>query len=318
MYAWCVLAFNIGVVLWGAYVRATGAGAGCGNHWPLCNGEVAPRPQSVEMLIEFTHRVTSGIALLAIAGLVIWAFGAFPRGALARTAAALSGAFIITEALVGAALVLLQLVAHDQSAARAWWISLHLTNTFLLLGVLALTAWWATTGEVRHPIRMNWLLASALGGLILLGISGAIAALGDTLFPASSVAAGVRQEFSSSAHLFIRLRVFHPFIAVGAIALLLFAIVRSLREKKNPTAQRLATGIGMLAFAQLMLGAINVAMLAPVGMQLVHLLFADLLWISVVLFAADTALPPVRATAAAQWKNALIASNSVRNSSSSG
>ena len=42
-FAWAVLGWNILVVLWGAYVRASGSGAGCGNHWPFCNGEVVPR-----------------------------------------------------------------------------------------------------------------------------------------------------------------------------------------------------------------------------------------------------------------------------------
>ncbi len=42
-YAWGVLLWNVLVALWGAYVRATGSGAGCGSHWPTCNGEILPR-----------------------------------------------------------------------------------------------------------------------------------------------------------------------------------------------------------------------------------------------------------------------------------
>src|SRR5690242_7259905 len=156
-YAWGVLAYNVATVLWGAYVRATGSGAGCGNHWPLCNGEMMPRAAKIETLIEFTHRASSGVALLAVVGLLIWAFRAFPRGHMVRTGAVLASVFIVTEALIGASLVLLEHVAGNKSLGRAWSLSLHLINTFTLLAVLALTAWWASGGkpiQLRHRGRI--------------------------------------------------------------------------------------------------------------------------------------------------------------------
>src|ERR1035437_1911752 len=119
-YAWAVLGFNVLVVLWGAYVRATGSGAGCGNHWPMCNGEVIPRAPRIATIIEFTHRVTSGIALVAIAGLVFWAFRAYPARHRVRLGAVFSGVFILTEALIGAGLVLFEHVAKNASNARAF------------------------------------------------------------------------------------------------------------------------------------------------------------------------------------------------------
>ena len=78
-YAWAVLGFNLLVILWGAFVRATGSGAGCGSHWPLCNGEVLPRAPALATLIEFSHRLTSGVALLLVIGLVVGAWRGFPR-----------------------------------------------------------------------------------------------------------------------------------------------------------------------------------------------------------------------------------------------
>ena len=71
-FAWFVLAWNVVVILWGAYVRATGSGAGCGAHWPLCNGEVVPRAPTAAMLIEFSHRLSSGLALVAVIVLAVW------------------------------------------------------------------------------------------------------------------------------------------------------------------------------------------------------------------------------------------------------
>jgi len=293
-YAWAVLAFNVLVVLWGAYVRATGSGAGCGNHWPMCNGEVVPRTPQIATLIEFTHRVTSAMALFAIAGLLIWAFRAYPRGHRIRLGAVLSGVFILTEALIGAGLVLFQHVAQNESTARAFSLSIHLVNTFTLLAVLALTAWWAAGGA---PVLLNkanapkWLLGLSLAGLIVLGISGAIAALGDTLFPVKSMAAGFSQDFSPTAHLFVRLRVFHPGIAVLAIGFVLYAVGRIMKQMPTPAIQNLGLTVMGLSFLQLILGAINLGLLAPVPMQLIHLAAADLLWIATVLFAAAVFRP---------------------------
>ncbi len=285
IYAWAVLAYNIGVVLWGAFVRATGSGAGCGNHWPTCNGDVVPRAPQLATIIEYTHRATSGIALMAVVGLVIWAFRAFPRGHRVRLGAVLSGAFILSEALIGAGLVLFEHVAKNASTARAFSLSIHLINTFALLAVLALTAWWASGGAPLK--RVQWLPAAALAGLIISGVSGAITALGDTLFPAKSLAAGLAQDFSPAAHLFVRLRVFHPFIAVAAAALLVFAVARTM-----PRSNRLGIAVIGMTAIQLLLGALNLVLLAPVAMQLIHLFTADLLWIAAVLFTAT----PMRTT----------------------
>ena len=225
-YAASVLAYNLMVVLWGAYVRATGSGAGCGNHWPLCNGQVLPQGQLTATLIEFTHRASSGIDLVLVAGLVVWAFRLFPRGHLARLGATLSAVFLATEALIGAALVKLEHVAHNASVGRAYSLSTHLINTLTLLACLTLTVWWARGGgrlRLRGPVA--WLAIPAVGLVVLAGISGAIAALGDTLFPATSLAAGLRQDFDPAANIFLRLRLFHPVLAVAAAGWIAFIAV---------------------------------------------------------------------------------------------
>ncbi|MBS1876845.1 MAG: COX15/CtaA family protein [Acidobacteria bacterium] len=287
-FAWGVLAYNIFVVVWGAFVRATGSGAGCGNHWPMCNGQVVPRAPQLATLIEFAHRATSGIDLIAIVILVVWAFRAYPKGHRVRLGAALSGFFIVTEALIGAGLVLFEHVAKNASTARAFSLSIHLMNTFTLLAVLALTAWWASGGAPISPRPAHQgLLVAALAGLVVLGISGAITALGDTLFPVTSLSAGFSQDFSPTAHLFVRLRVFHPGIAIAATVFLLFAVGRVMKQSPGQGTQKLGLAVMALAFIQLMIGALNLALLAPVSMQLVHLALGDFLWIATVLFTAE-------------------------------
>ena len=193
--AWLVLGWNIAVVLWGAFVRATGSGAGCGAHWPLCNGEVLPRAPALETMIELTHRVTSGVALLAVVYLAFRVFAAKPARHPARQAAAASVLFILSEAAVGAGLVLFRLVADNESVARALFMGVHLMNTFVLLACLALTAHWSSNDvRPRLATRRAWPLATAAAALLLVGTSGAIAALGDTLYPSRSILGGLAAD----------------------------------------------------------------------------------------------------------------------------
>ena len=221
-FAWAVLGYNLFVIAWGAFVRATGSGAGCGSHWPLCNGEIVPRAPEIATIVEFGHRLTSGVALLLVVALVVGAWRRWPAGSPVRRAAAWSGFLMLTEALIGAGLVLLEYVADDTRVARGWWVGGHLVNTFLLVAALTLTAWYASGGTPPRWRRSGVLgagLAASLAGVLLLGVSGAVTPLGDTLFPVASLAEGKAQTFSDSAHLFVRLRIWHPTlaIAVGAV-----------------------------------------------------------------------------------------------------
>lgn len=294
-YAWGVLAYNLAVILWGAYVRATGSGAGCGSHWPLCNGEVIPQSPQTATVIEFTHRISSGLALLLVVALIVWAFRLYPRGHSVRLGAGLSMFFMITEALVGAGLVLFELVDQDTSTARAIVIAIHLMNTFLLLAALTLSAWWASGNKSIQLKGAGWLgLALGVGflALLILGASGAVTALGDTLFPASSLAEGLQQKFSPTAHLLVRLRLFHPLIAVavGAYVILIIGLFNT--RYSNPLAWKIGRIFTILYIVQLGTGAFNVLLLAPIWMQLWHLLLSDVLWITLVLFAAAVLAQP--------------------------
>lgn len=283
-FAWKVLAYNVAVVLWGAFVRATGSGAGCGRHWPRCNGTVIPRNPSVETLIEFTHRATSGIALLAVVAMLWMAFRRFPAGHAARKGAGWSMVLMLTEAGVGASLVLLELVAGNTSSARAWWMAAHLMNTFLLLAAIALTAWWAGGGpriRLRGQGFAAFLALAPIVLTLLVGVTGAITALGDTLFPKTTVG------LTGGTHFLERLRIVHPLLAVatGVIAVGAGSALRHLRP--DPTTARLTRAVGMLFGIQVFAGIWNVVLLAPVWMQIVHLLLADVLWLVLVLAAAS-------------------------------
>lgn len=283
--AWFVLGYNLLVILWGAFVRATGSGAGCGSHWPLCNGEVVPRAANIETLIEYSHRITSGLALVAMLILLIWAWRAYPAGHRVRGGALASSVLLIIEALIGAGLVLLEYVADNVSIARAYWMASHLFNTFLLLGALTLTAWWASGGaglRIRGQGSMGWLLFASLLGTGILGAGGGVTALGDTLV----LGAGISPEDSVVVATLVDLRIYHPLMAFAVGGLLAVTIWWVNQRRPSATGQRFAWLVGGLFLAQLCLGMLNVILRAPVWLQLVHLLVADLIWINLVLFAA--------------------------------
>ena len=297
-----VLAWNVLVILGGAVVRATGSGAGCGAHWPTCNGSVVPLAPSMATLIEYSHRATSGLALLLVALLLHQVWRHRERGHLSRFWAAASMVLILSEAAIGAGLVLFQRVADDPSIARGFWISGHLINTFLLLGALTLTARWvdvpgiALEGTGVGPLQATFKGAhrdpatiAALLALLATGVSGAIAALGDTLFKASSLAEAIAQDFSPASHLFVRLRIFHPLIALIGGGLVLLIAYRTMTSNPNrpKTRQRGLLLAGMVV-AQWFLGLTNVVLLAPTWLQVVHLFVADLIWMTlIVVVAAD-------------------------------
>ncbi len=300
-YTWGVLGYNLLVILWGAFVRATGSGAGCGSHWPLCDGEIIPQAPSVAKLIEFSHRATSGVALLLVIGLVIWGLRAYAPGHIVRRGVLLSLFFVIAEALLGAGLVLFGKVASDASLSRAVSISGHLVNTFLLVGALTLTAWWAG-GRPALRLRGQGLVGAAMWlgvvAMLALGVSGAVIALGDTLFFAHINAGGSAETAPALAQAIVAIRIYHPVFAVlvGVYTVAVAWWARGLR----PTAGLAPAAIALTALfiVQFGVGAANVALRAPVAMQLVHLLLADLVWIAYVMLAA-TALAASSAPIAA-------------------
>jgi heme A synthase len=282
-FAWGTLAYNVAVIVWGAYVRATGAGAGCGNHWPLCNGEVIPRAARLETMIEFSHRATSGIAAILVLALCVACWRALPKKHPARIASIIAALLMLSEALIGAALVKFELVAQNKSVARAVSLPIHSTNTMLLLAAIAVTALWLPldTRAIRWTKRGAWLAAATLIMLLITTAAGVIAALGDTLYPNSTMA----QDFSSSSHFLLRLRVFHPALAI--LTTILIAIFVSSASRISERARRFAGLVGVAVVSQLFLGMLNITLQAPVWLQMIHLGVADVVWIGVVLVAAE-------------------------------
>lgn len=281
-----VLGYNLFVILWGAFVRASGSGTGCGDHWPLCDGALIPDSPALATLIELFHRATSGIALVMVLLLFIRARKAFASGHPARRASAASLALIVIEALIGAAIVLASLFGDNASMARAVTVGAHFVNTLILLAALSLTIWFAHRPQPLHVTPLSGtgaLMLAGIAGWLVLGASGAVGALSRTLFPSTDLATALAREFSPDAPLLLRLRTLHPLIAAIMGVFMSYLAVRVNREIHTRQTRQLAISIVAIFFAQCLLGMLNVLMVVPTpALQLSHLLLMDALWIAYV------------------------------------
>jgi heme a synthase len=295
-FSWAVLLYFVAVILWGALVRATGSGAGCGDHWPLCNGTVMQHSPRVDTMIEFTHRITSGLSFFSAVGLLVWTLMGTVRRHLARAAAIATVAFTLVEAILGAFLVKLGLTAQSQSPFRAPYLALHLANTLLLLAALTLTAHFLSRdrGYLRGDVHLVSPVstATALFGLLAVGVTGSLAALGDTLFPAKSLGAAFAQDFAAGSSWLVRWRWTHPTVAFLGGIFLIWLLVKAAKRSARWDNRALSTLVLILLAAQYVLGVLDVVLLAPVWLQIAHLLGADALWAALVVLAARITIQP--------------------------
>jgi cytochrome c oxidase assembly protein subunit 15 len=304
-FAWVVVGYFIFVVLLGAVVRATDSGGGCGASWPLCNGDFFPHHPRLATVIEFTHRSTSGVCTVLLIGLAVWTFLTTTKGHRARKAVSWAGFFLVTEALLGAALVLKHWVEANVSTGRTIAQSIHFTNTLLLMAALALTAWFlrdesqdfvgSRVSGLRNIKAAAWL---AVAATIVVGATGALAALADTLFPSPTLSAGMAEDFAANAPVLVRMRWLHPaaaLVGLVCVALLVRAAIRT-RGGWDGVSKSVVSLLGL----QFVLGSADVLLLAPTWLQVVHLLGADLYWVALVVMvggvlwpdAANAANPP--------------------------
>lgn len=300
-YAWFVLLYNLAVVLWGVFLRASKSGDGCGQHWLTCHGEVLPTAPEFKTVIEFTHRLMSALDGLVMLVLLAWAFQTWRKSrggdslSVLRTAAA-AFFFVLTEGAIGAGLVLTGNTAETLTAARPFWMAAHLVNTFILLAFLTLTARRAS-GEPGISLRSGrGYLGGVAGGVLLIfvvSITGSIAALSHMIFPAGSLTEGIAQDLSPTSHALLRLRTLHPITAILTSVFLIFLTSWMAKSAVSTAATRWANATAVLVLAQIAFGAATLLMLGPIVMQLGHLLLADLVWISFVMLAAAVLSPPL-------------------------
>ncbi len=274
------LIFCLFIIVWGAWVRLSHSGAGCGEHWPLCDGQVIPQAPDYKKFIEFTHRATSGLFGLTVLLQATLSFIFFKKGHPVRMSAFFIVFLTVIESLIGAFLVKNGLVADNQSKLRAVVISFHLVNTFFLLAALSAGDFFSRKVLTKMRLWTKWEKIywwSCISLLIIVGACGAVAALGHTLFPSESLMEGIRADFDSGSHWLIRLRVFHPLFALVSVLLMLIGTYRWKDRGAIPVGE--GQLFLCLLIGQLFLGCVNWVLLAPHWSALIHLFFADLIWI---------------------------------------
>ena len=278
-----MLIYSLVIILWGAWVRISGSGAGCGPHWPLCHGEVFINPDitnSTKTIIEYLHRLKSGVFGILVIVLYIWAVKIFPKKSYLRFTALMTLIFTITEALLGAKLVLFELVENDDSVQRAITMGLHLINTFTLLYFLS-ACWISAKKPVDfRPARINPVITFTMLVLVMIASSGTIAALASTLFPSTSILDGIKADFSADSHWLIRYRIIHPALAI-ILAFTSLALLQNLKSK-------IVNGLKSISILQILIicnicfGMLNIFTGPVSALKLMHLLIADLAWIAAV------------------------------------
>lgn len=287
------------VVLLGAVVRITGSGAGCGQHWPTCNGDVVHLPRRIETWIELSHRTTSGLDFLGVLGLAVLGLSTLSPRHPARVAALAALGLMVVEVAIGARLVLLNLVGSNMSFDRVVVMPAHLVTTSLLIGALAAASYFGGDKRLSRPANLSAAQAAslkngfvwvALAGVFLLLVSttGAITALGDTVYPVQgqSTLEHLQNDRAASAHLLGKLRVVHPLLALFGVGGLWVAAERARRASAEPAVQRMGAALYAGGGLALLIGVSNIWLGAPGYLQVIHLAMACLLWLSLVVLAA--------------------------------
>ena len=275
------LVVSIASIIAGAIVRATGSGDGCGASWPTCNGQVIPNLQTSSELIEFSHRLISGILLIITLIIFLKSFKSNVPNLQKRIIQSLTF-FVLLEALIGAVIVIYEWVGLNSSTPRIIAVPLHLVNTFGLLG--AYTLLFHLTKNSKTNLSNFFDKGFKIGIILFLlsGATGSIAALADVIFPSESFIIGISEDFDSNSEVLTRLRVLHPIVA----SLLSFYLYKESNRLEREYKIR-TKNIKLLVLVGIFLGVLNVVSNIILLLSILHLLIADLLWVLYVYKSAE-------------------------------
>ncbi len=258
--------YTLVVIAWGAWVRISHSGNGCGDHWPLCNGEFIPSLADKKTLTEYSHRLTSGLYGLFVF-YIFYFFQKKENSHYGTQTKKLSWAlliFMIIEALLGALLVKQNLVTVNDSIYRLFVMSMHQVNSLLLAGTTYLL-YLSLNEKTKSLLVLKW--TKLIAFFLIVASSGAIAALASTLFPTVSLWEGIVKDFSSDSHIFVKLRALHPFLALSIMSFVIYSLT-----KKNENI------LALKLFIAVFVGVITLLTLSPIWLKLTHLMLAHYLW----------------------------------------
>ena len=269
MFLWL---YSILIIIWGAWVRISKSGDGCGTSWPLCNDTIIPDTGNIHTLIELTHRLSTGVYGVLVILLVIWTFKLFPITHAVRKIALFVLSLTILEALIGAKLVLFGLVGENTGIYRIIVMSLHQVTSVLLTGSIA-KAYYVTTLAPENKINSPYLISILKIMFLLIIATGGVAALSNTVFPSSSILEGLMTDLNPTSHILLKLRIIHPVLALLLTFTMIFILLRLYKDDPKYVV-RLSTCI----IVGVTIGIITLVTLSPVYMKLIHLTVAHIIW----------------------------------------
>ncbi len=283
-FSYFLLFYTLVVILWGAWVRISHSGDGCGDTWPLCKGQVIPDATQKKTWVEYTHRMMSGLYGILVIYFYFLIKKSFPQNSNQRRFALLTLIFMITEALLGAKLVLFGLVGSNSSLFRTFAMSLHQINSLLLVGATAVFIFSydmiSLNVDLKNFIGSFFKKNKFLLAMIVVAITGAWAALSTTLFPSQSLIDGFKSDFSNDSHFLLRLRLSHPILALSIIGYFIVKFYRESQSSKlSQTLRIVYLQTSIVGATALLFGILTLLLLSPVWMKLSHLALAQFLWI---------------------------------------
>ena len=285
--SWTTLWLTVAVVIGGALVRATDSGAGCGESWPICGGQIIPEIGNYHTAIEISHRLMTGLLGMVLVTLFLLVRRQYDKTHRLRRAVFAAGVLLIIESLLGASLVIFGWVEFDASIARLIVVPIHLVNTFLLVAAMVLVAFFAGGGRgfrVDLSKTLDKVIAACLGIVLVIGATGALNALADTLIKSDALRPAAGDEVQVTEAVLRQIRTIHPFVAIiGGLAL--YMLVRFLTAGAGKRVRLLGVGVQGIIWVQFIVGLLNIALNVPLEIQLIHLFVADVLWILVVLIS---------------------------------
>jgi heme A synthase len=286
--AWTGTALAFGLIVLGGVVRITGSGMGCGDHWPLCDGEWFP-PLDLPTLIEIGHRWAAALVSLVVLGLTAVAWTRHRQDARLRNPATLAAGLLIVQVLLGAVTVKL--------ALPPCVVITHLANAMALLAVLLVTALRAGEATDRrasppHGLHQMVRITAGLGFVVIL--MGAQVAN----FHAGLLCLGLPLCNGALAPPAAPLALLHwthrvlAFLFFGLGVTLAIRVAR--RSGSSQPLGRWSLAVATVTLSQLCVGALMVSHLLPPGFRVAHLMVGTLLWATLVTMVFYSNRTPAR------------------------
>ncbi len=283
-FTWLAAAATFFLIAFGGFVRISESGLGCGDDWPLCNGQLIP-DMSFATFIEFGHRIIAAIVAVLVVTVAItawkWGAGGDMVWTRLKRAGLVAVLLVIIQIMLGAVTVWLELPPAS--------VILHLGTAMLLLGLLIAAALTAGSGPAGRAVKMSdtasgVALWTAVYGFVVVLAGGLVANL-DAGYACQGFPA-CNGSWIPSDNPLMQIHWGHRLLAYGLFgwALFLPGYVKK-RRRGDAGAKRAAILATVLVVVQVLIAAGMVSMSLPDWMRAAHValgaaIFGSLVWLA--------------------------------------